>query len=494
MSGSAGFQDPATTVARPADLAARLPPVAVRGGDVVGDDRDHPRPRGHDPVGGRAQRLLLHRRVAADLAGRHPDHRPRHRGQPAVGAGGAVADDPGRPAAARRARRTSRSTAGRARRTARGSGPGPRRSSSTRTAGATSSTSWSCCRSGSSSSSWRSAFWLTGVRAARGAAGRPDHPVGRVAGAGRPRAGVRARRPPVRVPVGLLLVPTAAVVSRGLMVLHRAVVQGLLCVDPTAALRQDVERLRGSRSAALELEASELRRIERDLHDGAQQRLVSLAIDLGRAEERIDTDPAAAKAIVADARAQARLALAELRDLVRGTMPAILVDRGLEAALAAVAAGCPVPTTVISTLAAGRAAPAGRRAGRVLRGRRGPRERGQAQPGDALRGRGPPRSLGRSSSRCATTASAARAPAPGGGLAGLRDRAQALDGTLALTSPAGGPTVVRVVLPLAAGEAGQAPGVLGAGRRPRRRGRRAPRAPGDGRSRCRAGRACRGCW
>ncbi len=68
--------------------------------------------------------------------------------------------------------------------------------------------------------------------------------------------------------------PVAASVSRGMIALHRAVVEGLLCVDPTVALRQDVERLRGSRSAALELEASELRRIERDLHDGAQARLV----------------------------------------------------------------------------------------------------------------------------------------------------------------------------------------------------------------------------
>ncbi len=158
---------------------------------------------------------------------------------------------------------------------------------------------------------------------------------------------------PVVALAGVVLVPVAASVSRGLMRLHRAVVQGLLCVDPAEALRRDNERLRGSRAAALELEASELRRIERDLHDGAQQRLVSLAIDLGRAEERIDTDPAAAKAIVVDARAQARLALAELRDLVRGTMPAILVDRGLVPALASVAAGCPVPTAVISTLPAG---------------------------------------------------------------------------------------------------------------------------------------------
>ncbi|MCJ7712345.1 MAG: sensor domain-containing protein, partial [Chloroflexi bacterium] len=118
--------------------------------------------------------------------------------------------------------------------------------------------------------------------------------------------------------IGLLLLPVAASVTRGLIVLHRAVVQGMLCVDPSAALRRDVERLRDTRSAALEVEASELRRIERDLHDGAQQRLVLMAIDLGLAEERIDTDPAAARRLVVVARVQARQALAELREVVRG--------------------------------------------------------------------------------------------------------------------------------------------------------------------------------
>ncbi len=158
--------------------------------------------------------------------------------------------------------------------------------------------------------------------------------------------------------VGLLLVPVASSTGRGLMRLHRAVVAGLLCVDPTVALRQDVERLRGSRSAALELEASELRRIERDLHDGAQQRLVMLSIDLGLAEDRLASDPDSARQLVADAREQARLALAELRDLVRGTAPSILLDRGLVAALGAVAGNCPVPTTVDSGLADGQRLPA----------------------------------------------------------------------------------------------------------------------------------------
>ena len=150
----------------------------------------------------------------------------------------------------------------------------------------------------------------------------------------------------IAVLIGVVLIPVAASVSRGLMTLHRAVVEGLLCVDPTEALRQDVERLRESRSAAVELEASELRRIERDLHDGAQQRLVALAIDLGLAEEKIDTDPVSAKVLVASARLQASQALAEIRGLVRGVAPTILVDRGLVSALGAVVASSPIPTVL----------------------------------------------------------------------------------------------------------------------------------------------------
>ena len=250
--------------------------------------------------------------------------------------------------------------------------------------------------------------------------------------------------------IGLLLVPVAASVSRGLMRLHRAVVQGLLCVDPAEALRRDNERLRGSRAAAMEREASELRRIERDLHDGAQQRLVSLAIDLGRAEERIDTDPAAAKAIVVDARAQARLALAELRDLVRGTMPAILVDRGLLAALSSVAANNRVPTAVISTLPVGeRLPPAIERAAYfvVVEALANVAKHSEATRCEVALRKDPWALV----IEVRDDGVGGAAVAPAGGLAGLRDRAQALDGTLAVSSPAGGPTVVRVELPIPVG-------------------------------------------
>jgi signal transduction histidine kinase len=249
--------------------------------------------------------------------------------------------------------------------------------------------------------------------------------------------------------VGVVLVPVAASVSRGLVVLHRAVVQGLLCVDPTEGLRRDVERLRESRSAAIEAEASELRRIERDIHDGAQQRLVSLTIDLGRAEERIDTDPAAAKAIIAEARVQARTALSELRALVRGTMPAILVDRGLDAALASVAASCPVPTTLDSSLAAGeRLSPAVERAAYfvVVEALANVAKHSGASRAEVRLLRGP----SNLAIEVHDDGTGGADLTPGGGLAGLRDRVAALDGSLTVTSPAGGPTEVRAQLPLSA--------------------------------------------
>ncbi len=250
----------------------------------------------------------------------------------------------------------------------------------------------------------------------------------------------------IAVLAGLVLLPVAASVSRGLMAMHRVVVEGLLCVSPSEALRQDVERLRSSRSAALELEATELRRIERDLHDGAQQRLVMLAIDLGLAADRMDTDPASAKTLVTDAREQARQALAELRDLVRGAAPSILVDRGLVAALGAVAGRCPVPTVVDSTIVAGeRLPPAVERAAyfMVAEALANVAKHASATRCDVSLRREPGRLLVDVRDDGAGGATVK----PGGGLAGLRDRVQALDGALAVSSPPGGPTVVRVELP-----------------------------------------------
>jgi signal transduction histidine kinase len=117
----------------------------------------------------------------------------------------------------------------------------------------------------------------------------------------------------------------------------------LLGRRPGDDLRQAVTKLEASRVAAVDTAERERRRIERDLHDGAQQRLVSVAMELGRAEEQFDSDPERARELVRGAHRDAKAALAELRQLVRGFHPAILEDRGLDAALSAVVARVSVP-------------------------------------------------------------------------------------------------------------------------------------------------------
>jgi signal transduction histidine kinase len=91
---------------------------------------------------------------------------------------------------------------------------------------------------------------------------------------------------------------------------------------------------------------AERRRIERDLHDGAQQRLVSLAMNLGMAKEKMASDPDAARELVAASHDEAKQVLSELRELVRGIHPAVLTDRGLDAAISSIAGRCPVPVTI----------------------------------------------------------------------------------------------------------------------------------------------------
>jgi signal transduction histidine kinase len=107
-----------------------------------------------------------------------------------------------------------------------------------------------------------------------------------------------------------------------------------------------VAQLDLSRAAAVDSAEAERRRIERDLHDGAQARLVALGMDLGRAREQFDTDPERARALVEGAHEEAKAALSDLRELVRGVHPAILDDRGLDAALSSVVARAPVPVAL----------------------------------------------------------------------------------------------------------------------------------------------------
>jgi signal transduction histidine kinase len=250
-----------------------------------------------------------------------------------------------------------------------------------------------------------------------------------------------------RTLLGAALLPVAASLSQLVMALHRAVVQGLLCTSESRELRRQVAALRESRSAVLDVEASELHRIERDLHDGAQQRLVMLNIDLGLASERIETDPAGAKRLVLAGQEQARLALAELRSLVRGIAPSILLDRGLVAAIESIAARGPVQKSVRSELAPGeRLPPAIERAAYFVatEALANVAKHSGARHCEVLCRR----EGGRLVLEVRDDGLGGATMEPGGGLAGLAGRVAGVDGTFTLSSPDGGPTLVRAELPL----------------------------------------------
>ena len=210
--------------------------------------------------------------------------------------------------------------------------------------------------------------------------------------------------------VGLVLV--APWVTHAMATVDTAFGRRFLSLRPQEAVDRRVAQLETSRAAAVDSAEAERRRIERDLHDGAQQRLVALAVDLGNARERLEVDPEGGRALVAEAHEEAKAALKEIRDLVRGIHPVILEDRGLDAALSAIVARSPVP--VRPRRRRGRAAVAGGREHRVLRGRRGARPTSPATPRPPRRRSTIVRPATASSSRCVTTGvgGATRGPAP----------------------------------------------------------------------------------
>jgi len=210
-------------------------------------------------------------------------------------------------------------------------------------------------------------------------------------------------------------------------------------------LARRVETLETTRLGAVEEQDAELRRIERDLHDGAQARLVALGLSLGMAEQKFRSDPEEAEKLVAEARAGVAEALSELRDLARGIHPPVLSDRGLGAALDTLADRSPLSTTV-----------------RVELDRRPPARIETAAYfvaaealANAAKHSGAKQveiSIGERDGALAveiTDDGAGGADPAGNGLLGLRRRVEALDGTLTVESPAGGPTTIRAELPCA---------------------------------------------
>ncbi|MER6268963.1 sensor domain-containing protein [Streptomyces sp900105755] len=257
----------------------------------------------------------------------------------------------------------------------------------------------------------------------------------------------------IRLPWGVLtfcvtlvslfvLWPVLPFVARGLSNVDRAMVRGLL--SPSDELERRIAELESDRGVVVDTAAADLRRIERDLHDGAQARLVNLAMGLGLAKEKLLEDPDAAATMVEEAHGEVKLALQELRDLARGIHPAVLTDRGLDAALSSVASRCTVPVQVTADLPS-RPAPAiegiayftvsellqniskhsGARTASVEVWRADDRlliqVRDDGRGGASLDG--------------------------GSGMRGLADRLGAVDGLFVVDSPAGGPTTVTAELP-----------------------------------------------
>ena len=243
--------------------------------------------------------------------------------------------------------------------------------------------------------------------------------------------------------VGLLAALVLPFAVRAVALLQASL--GRVLLTSRAATQAEIGRLSRGRDAAVAAEAVALRRLERDIHDGPQQHLVRLGMDLSRAQRQLDRDPASARTTLAEAGVLAREALEELRALSRGIAPPVLADRGLAAALAALAARSPVPVELAVDLPEERLAPVTENTAYFV-------------VSEALA------NVAKHSGAGVCRVAVARAEdglrvvveddgeggaqlVPGHGLAGLADRLRAVDGVLSVDSPRGGPTRTTAELP-----------------------------------------------
>jgi signal transduction histidine kinase len=271
-----------------------------------------------------------------------------------------------------------------------------------------------------------------------------------------PDGGIYLFGPRIGGPWWLLLVFGAGVLSLSLVpILARSLVPvdvvlarwllGPGTTEEVERLSDRVETLTQTRTATVDSVETERRRIERDLHDGPQQRLVAIAIDLGMAQDRMDRDPAGARRLLDKAHAASKEAITEMRQVARGIHPPVLTDRGLDAALSALAARSPVPVSVHVTLPA-RPSPTMEAIAYfcVSEALTNVAKHAGASRADVMVAE----EDGRLHLQVRDDGVGGADPSHGTGLHGLADRVRAVDGVLEVGSPAGGPTVLTVWLPL----------------------------------------------
>ncbi|WP_344325255.1 sensor histidine kinase, partial [Kitasatospora putterlickiae] len=262
-----------------------------------------------------------------------------------------------------------------------------------------------------------------------------------------PTSPVRYQWPKLDIPLtvgGLLLLAVLPTVARLLARLDEAAAVRMLGPGRTAQLEHRIEEVVESRAGLVDAVDAERRRIERDLHDGAQQRLTSLAMNLGLARRTLKDVPPPAMQVIVEAHEEAQAAIDELRDLVRGLHPAVLEDRGLDAALSGIAARAPLPVRLDVELAE-RIAPTVEAVAyfTVSEALTNVAKHARASRADvSVRTAG-----GRLRLVVSDDGVGGADASRGSGLTGLRQRTASVDGSLSVLSPVGGPTTITVELP-----------------------------------------------
>ena len=251
-------------------------------------------------------------------------------------------------------------------------------------------------------------------------------------------------RPPVMFAIGLAFVALGMLAAPWTLRGYAGLAGLVLAPSEAAKLQLRVRHLAQTRRETLDTGAAELRRIERDLHDGAQARLVAMGLTLDAAGRLIDTDPAAARSLLLEARDASAKALSELRDLVRGIHPPVLADRGLAAAVQALILDSPLRVRVTGSLDGRPPAPvesAAYFAVSELLANVAKHSGAGAAEADLRHSAGALRVSVRDDGVGGAD------PSRGTGLRGIERRLAAFDGVLAVSSPVGGPTVITMEVP-----------------------------------------------